>query len=111
MAHPSKAKGDRAELELARLLSDELGIPVKRMLGAGRAEDVGDLHGLAGWTVETKNYADLASGINEGLKDLDREQVNAGTPFGVVFVRRRGGRWLAVMDLPRFCSVYRETAA
>jgi hypothetical protein len=111
MAHPSKRKGDVAELELAKLLADSLGIPVKRMLGAGRQEDCGDLHGLTDWTAEVKNYANVADGINEGLRDLDREQANAGTPFGVVFVRRRGGRWLAVMDVDRWCSVYRETTA
>ena len=111
MAHPSKAKGDRAELELAKLLADRLGIDCRRMLGAGRADDVGDLHGLDGWTAEVKNYASLADGINEGLRDLAREQANAGTPFGVAFVRRRGGRWIAVMDLDQWCAVYRETTA
>jgi hypothetical protein len=111
MAHPSKRKGDAAELELAKLLSERLGIDCRRMLGAGRQDDVGDLHGLDGWTVEAKNYSDVLAAIRDGLADLDREQANAGTPFGVVFVRRRGGRWLAVMDVDRWCDVYEETAS
>jgi Holliday junction resolvase len=111
MSHPSKRKGDAAERELATLLADRLGIDCRRMLGAGRADDIGDLHGLDNWTAEVKNYANLAVGINEGLTDLEREQANAGTTFGVCFVRRRGGRWIAVMDLDAWCAVYRETTA
>ena len=111
MAHPSKRKGDAAELEIAKYLSDHLGHDVKRMLGAGRADDVGDLHGIPDCTCEVKNYKDLATGINEGLADLDREQVNAGTTFGVVFVRRRGGRWLAVLDIDRWITLYREATS
>ncbi len=111
MSHPSKRKGDAAERELATLLADRLGIDCRRMLGAGRADDVGDLHGLDDWTAEVKNYANLADGINAGLTDLEREQANAGTAFGVCVVRRRGGRWIAVMDLDQWCAVYRETTA
>ena len=109
MTTPSKRKGDKAELELARILADLLGMKVRRKLGAGRRDDEGDLEGIPGWTIECKNYADLARGINEGLEDLEREQANAGTTFGVCFVRRRGGRWIAVMDLPQIATVIRET--
>ena len=109
MTSPSKQKGDKAELELARILADLLDLKVRRKLGAGRTDDEGDLEGIPGWTVECKNYADLATGINVGLKDLEREQANAGTTFGVCFVRRRGGRWIAVMDLPQIATVIRET--
>lgn len=112
MPHPSKRKGDAAEREVAHQLSDRLGIKVERKLGAGRAEDTGDLYGLGpDWTAEVKHFANVTTAINKGLKDLEREQANAGTPFGVCFVRRPGGRWIAVMDLDQFCSVYREIAA
>ena len=111
MPHPSKTKGDVAEREVAHLLSDRLGIKVERKLGAGRAEDTGDLYGLEGFTAEVKNFANVTTAINKGLEDLAREQANAGTPFGVCFVRRPGGRWIAVMDLDQWCSVYREVSA
>lgn len=109
MPSPSKRKGDFAERELAFLLSDLLGVTIRRKLGAGRKDDEGDLEGIPGWTIEAKNYANIATGINEGLKDLAREQVNAGTTFGVCFVRRRGGRWIAVMDMDQIATVMRET--
>lgn len=36
MSNPAKAKGDRAELEVQALIRDLLGVPARRMLGAGR---------------------------------------------------------------------------
>ena len=36
MANPQKRKGDAAEREAAQLLSDLLGLVVRRKLGAGR---------------------------------------------------------------------------
>jgi len=111
MTTPSKRKGDQGEREIAAILTDLLGVKVRRKLGAGRREDEGDLEGLPDCTIEVKSYADLARAINDGLHDLDREQANAGTTFGVVFVRRRGGRWIAVMDPARFATFYREASA
>ena len=43
MSHPSKRKGDKAELEAARILAEHLGLPIRRKLGAGRTDDEGDL--------------------------------------------------------------------
>jgi Holliday junction resolvase len=105
---PQARKGNAAERELAKILTDELGVTVRRKLGAGRLDDEGDLEGLRDTTVEVKNYADTLRAISDGLADLRREQANAATTFGVCFVRRRGGRWLAVMDVDQFCTWYRE---
>ena len=108
MANPSKRKGDAAELEIARIITDLTGWNVRRALGAGRQDDTGDLYGIPSTTAQVKNYADQARAINEGLHDLERQQTNAGTTFGVVFVRRRGGRWIAVMDVPGWAIWARE---
>lgn len=109
MAHPSARKGDRGERELSKLISDQLGIEVRRKLGAGRTDDEGDLDGLDQWTVEVKNVAKLSDALRDGVDDSTREQRNAGTPFGVAFIRVRGGRWFAVQSVEQFCEVYRET--
>jgi Holliday junction resolvase len=111
MPHPSKRKGDAAELEIAKILADQLGHDVKRALGAGRADDIGDLHGVPDCTIEVKSYNDVTRAIADGLDDLEREQANAGTLFGVVMVRRRGGRWIAVMDVDRWVTMYREATS
>ena len=109
MVNPQKNKGDAAERELAKLLSDLLGFTVKRKLGAGRAEDTGDLHGLPDCTAQAKNYADVMRAINQGLKDLDNQQKNAASTHGVLFVRRRGGQWIAVQTLEQWATTFRET--
>ena len=46
MTSPAKRKGDAAELEAAAILTDLLGYNVRRKLGAGRADDTGDMDGI-----------------------------------------------------------------
>lgn len=111
MASTSKRKGDRAELEIAGILADQLGVNVRRKLGAGRSDDQGDLDGMPLVTVEVKNYKDVGRAVRDGIDDLEREQVNAGTPFGVAFIRRPGGRWIAVQPVEAWCAMYREVIA
>lgn len=109
MPSASKTKGDRAEREAAALLADELGLPVRRKLGAGRLDDEGDLEGLPGWTLEVKNRpGDVLRALREGLADAEREQANAGTLFGAALVRRPGGRWFVAMTVAQFATVVRE---
>lgn len=112
MAHPSKAKGDKAELEAARILADQLGLPVRRKLGAGRTDDTGDLDGIPGWCLEVKNYPrDVLRALRDGLDDCTIEQANSGLPFGAALIRRPGGRWFVAMTVEQFCTVLRETLA
>jgi len=61
MTNPQKAKGDRAELEAAALLTEALGLPVRRKLGAGRIDDTGDLDGVPGQVVQVAIWADTAA--------------------------------------------------
>ena len=107
----SKNKGDRAELEIARILHDLTGDNVRRKLGAGRSDDEGDLEGLTDTTAEVKAYADVLAAIRDGLADLEREQVNAGTVFGVLFVKRPRSGWIAVMTVEQWATWYREATA
>jgi hypothetical protein len=47
--------------------------------------------------------------INQGLKDLQAQQLNADSTHGVLFVRRRGGQWIAVQTLEQWTTTFRET--
>lgn len=109
MANPNKRKGDSGEREIAKLLTDLLGFTVRRKLGAGRQDDTGDLEGLPDCTAQVKNWSDIARAIREGLPGLRSQQQNAGTIHGVLFIRRRGGDWIAVMDLDQWATLYRES--
>ena len=109
MTSPSKVKGDNAEREIAKLLSDLLGLPVRRKLGAGRFDDCGDLDGIPDTCAQVKNYRDVGRAIREAVDDLPTQVANAGATHGVAFIRRPGGRWLAVMDVPTWATLIRET--
>ena len=111
MANPQKNKGDKAEREIAGLLVELTGWPVRRKLGAGRADDTGDLDGIPETTVQVKDYRDVLRAIREGLPALRVQQANAGTPFAALLVRRRGGHWAAVMDLDQLAALLREATA
>lgn len=111
MSHPSKRKGDKAELEAAALLAEHLGLPIRRKLGAGRTDDEGDLEGLPGFTLEVKNYANVTTAINAGLTDSTREQANAGTTHGAAMIRRPGGRWFVALTVEQFATLAREAIA
>lgn len=109
MPSTSKRKGDAAELEIARLLTEQLGGTIRRRLGAGRRDDTGDLDGLVDTTAQVKNYADITRAIREGIDSSVEQQQNAGTQFGVCFIRRPGGRWIAVQTIEQWAASYRET--
>ena len=110
MAHPSKTKGSRAELEAARLIAHHLGIDCRRALGAGRADDTGDLW----WpgqtlTLQVKNYRNITLAVADGLEGAARQQANAGTPYGAAMIRRPGGNWFFAQTVEQFTTMYRET--
>lgn len=110
MTNSSKAKGDRAELEVQGLLRDLLGVPARRALGAGRQDDVGDMHGVPDTVVSVANYADLDRAVREKLPDLERQRANADAYFAAMFCRRRGGSYVVVMTPEQFATLWREAA-
>jgi hypothetical protein len=111
MSNPRKDKGDAAEREIATRIADLTGWPVRRKLGAGRADDTGDLDGIPDCTAQVKNFKDVTRGIREGVDGLERQRLNAGTTHAVAFIRRPGGRWIAVMTLEQWATLHREATA
>lgn len=106
MANSSKDKGDRNEREAVKLLLDlapDLAIPLaQRKLGAGRKEDVGDLHFFADAAVQVRAYAvsKLPDAIRSAAVDSVAQARNGLLPYalGMVPVPRalaRQVRWLA----------------
>ena len=108
MTNRAKAKGDRAELEVQGILRDLLGVPARRALGAGRLDDVGDIHGIPNTVVSVANYADIARAIREKLPDVDVQRNRAGALFAAMFVRRVGGSYVVCMTPEQFCTLWRE---
>jgi Holliday junction resolvase len=94
VANPNKRKGDRAERELATLLSDLLGRPMRRMLGAGRQDDVGDIDGIDDLAIQAKHWNDITAAITQGITQLAQQQKNKNADHGVLFIKHRKHGWL-----------------
>lgn len=106
MANPSKAKGDRAERDAVKYLLEtvpDLCMPKSmRKLGAGRAEDTGDLYVFADVAVQVRAYKITSIGAAVRSSALD-SVVQAGHgdldfALGMVpYPRARPGtvKWLA----------------
>lgn len=116
MAHPSKRKGDRAELEVQALLRDHLGVGARRKLGAGRKDDMGDIDGLPDTVVQVANYANVTTAVREKPLECEEQRLRAWraqpdaskTIYGATFVRLRGGEYRVVLTPEQFFTYWRE---
>lgn len=104
MASPQKRKGDSAEREAAQLLSDLLGVPVRRQLGAGRQDDVGDLDGVPGHIIQIASWADTAAAARIKPAAAEQQRRNAGAAHAATLVRFRGGTWRVVLTLEQWAA-------
>ena len=102
MANPNKRKGDRAELQLAKTLTEMLHTPIRRMLGAGRADDIGDLDGMPTTAIQVKHWRDITAAIREGITQLQEQQKNKQAPDGVLFIKHSKHGWLAVTTIEKW---------
>lgn len=102
MANANKRKGDRAERELAATLSERLNTPIRRYLGAGRTDDIGDLEGVSNHTLQVKNWRDITAAIRIGIEQLKQQQQNAKTENGTLFIKHPKHGWLAVQTLDQW---------
>jgi hypothetical protein len=115
----SKRKGDRAELEAAGLIRDHLGYPAAcRELGAGRRDDVGDIHGVPQFVIQVANWADVDAAARQKPRTAEQQRVNAREPFASTFVRWprvRGGdladAWRVVLTVEQWAALVREVNA
>jgi hypothetical protein len=112
MTNPSKDKGDRAELEVQALWRDHCGVPARRALGAGRKDDVGDIHGVPYTVVQVANRKDVAAAVRHKPLEAQRQLENThGGLFGCTFIRLRGGEYRVVMTPEQFFALWREAMA
>ncbi len=108
MTSASKRKGNQAELEVQGMLRENLGVPARRALGAGRKDDVGDIDGVPDTAIQVANWADLDRAVNTKLPTLERQMGNAGATHGALFCRRRGGKYVVAMTPEMWYALMRE---
>jgi len=98
----SRNKGASAERELAAMLSDELGYPIKRKLG--QAREGGDDIQVENYRLEVKRREKLA--IESWCKQV--EEVAEPGEWPVVVFRRSGQKWRAVVPIELLIKAMRE---
>jgi len=111
MTGANKIRGDKAEREVAALLADLLGVPARRQLGAGRADDIGDIDGVPNCAIQVANWSNVGAAVSQKPAECERQAVNAGVDFGATFVRIRGGRYVVALTPEQWATYYREASA
>lgn len=116
MAHPNKTRGDKAEREAAALLTNLLGVTVRRKLGAGRTDaaggDTGDLEGVPEHAIQVASWGDLAAALRLKPAAAAEQAERAGVRHGVALIRLRGGDFRIAMTPLQWASyVLRMQAA
>ena len=113
MANPAKKKGDRAELDAQAMWRDHTGLPVRRMLGAGRKDDMGDLSNVPHTCVSVANWKNIAAAVKTKPREVEEQRQRSGMPFAVTMVRLKGTEndepaFRFVMTPEQFFAMYRE---
>ena len=102
MTNPQKRKGDKAEHEAARLLSNVTGFTCQRNLSAGIPGDVGDIYGIPNCVVQVADYKDKNRACLVKPREVETQRENAGMDFVATMVRFRGGNWRVVLTPEQF---------
>lgn len=106
MANSSKGKGDRAELEIGVILTDLLGFRVRRKLGAGRADDTGDMDGIPDTVLQVAWWPKkgVLRAVREKPVGAEQQRINAGATFAASAIRLFGGVWRIVLTPEQFSA-------
>lgn len=109
MSNPQKRRGDAAEREAADLITGLLGIPARRALGAGRQDDVGDIHGIPGHAIQVASWKDVSRAALVKPPQAEQQRINAGAAHASTWVRFRGGNWRVVLTPEQWAALVRLT--
>ena len=110
-----KNKGDKAERELAEILTELTGYEVKRTLSAGIPDDVGDLIGIPNFAIQvtSRSKNNIGSAYLQKPREVEQQRLNADCDHAATFVRHpavrgdnaRTDRWRVVLTLEQFSKL------
>ena len=110
MSNPSKRKGDKAEREAATLITDVTGFSARRMLGAGRTDDVGDIDtAIPSTVVQVADWQNRLRAMMEKPLGAEAQRLNAGATFAATFIRSRGGIFRVVLTPEQWATYVSES--
>ena len=72
---------------------------MRRTLGAGRKDDIGDIDGIDDTAIQVKHWNDITAAITQGITQLTQQQQNKKAQHGVLFIKHRKHGWLSVTTL------------
>ena len=93
------------------LIQSLLGAPtIRRKLGAGRRDDMGDIDGVEDTTIQVVNWpSDTLRAIRDKPLTCEAQRENADTTFAATFVRLRGGVYRVVLTPEQWATYVRES--
>lgn len=107
----AKDKGTRHETSVVRSLSGfflgRYGLKPRRTATAG-FQDPGDIHGVSPFIIQAKNWDNITSALNVGVKGAVVQAQRAGEMYGVAVVKKPNvsvGDCYAVLRLQDFARV------
>jgi len=103
--NPQKNKGDKAEREVAALLSELTGKTVRRKLGAGRTDDTGDIEGIPNFAIQVADWKNKNAACLQKPVEAEDQRENLGVDHAATFVRFRGGRYRVVLTPEQFARI------
>jgi len=103
--NPQKNKGDKAEREVAALLSELTGKTVRRKLGAGRTDDTGDIEGIPNFAIQVADWKNKNAACLQKPTEAEDQRINLGVDHAATFVRFRGGRYRVVLTPEQFARI------
>ena len=103
--NPQKNKGDKAEREVATLLSELTGKTVRRKLGAGRTDDTGDIEGIPNFAIQVADWKNKNAACLQKPTEAEDQRINLGVDHAATFVRFRGGRYRVVLTPEQFARI------
>lgn len=99
--NPQRDRGIRAEREACKLLTEHLGMTVRRRANEGIREDIGDLVGVPDTTVQVTAIRDdtisITKRVAAKLEDVAKQQATHGMTHAAVLLRIDGGEWRAIV--------------
>lgn len=109
MSNSQKRKGSAFERDVVSYLRANGHPYAERSYGAGRPDDVGDIDGLPGWTLELKNHRALE--LSAWITEAERERENGRRRFAAVVFKRRNkpvGDAYVLLSLSTFAELLAE---
>jgi hypothetical protein len=109
VVNSAKDKGDHGERDVRDILRELTGrSQVDRELGAGRREDVGDIHGMPLVCIQVGRRRSIAVAIREkGPAESERQRRNKRVPFAASFLRADRGQWSVIMSPAQWVKLWR----